>query len=282
LYCIFNSTNEKHSDELAMEQVTDALIQLKERGFMSIKFTGGEPFVRRDMISILEKSKELGFDVDVSTNGSLITSEMAQELKRIGVDMIHVSLDGHNGATHEKVRGDDTFERTIRGIKHLTSTGLYVRLGALIYTQNEHNIEDIIELAISLKANEIVFSFMEAIGRLKDDVLISKRKIQDVKDEITLLQGKYCGKIEVKYSFTETPSNNHGDKCPAVDKFLYINNLGEISPCTWVVGDNPAYKSKLSLRENSLDDILNSQPIKSYLKYIGKSGIIGCPVQRRA
>ena len=61
----------------------------------------------------------------------------------------------------------------------------------------------------------------------------------------------------------------------------YINNLGQISPCTWVVSNYPEYKSELTLKNSNFTEIIKSQPIQKYLKYIKENQIKGCPVNRR-
>ena len=255
---------------------------IKENNFTYIKFTGGEPFTREDMTEILKYANKLGFDMDISTNASLITNEIAKELKNINFPMVHVSLDGNDKTSHEYVRGENTFERTIRGIRYLTNNGVYTRIGTVIYKENEDKLEEIVKLAIELKANEIIFSFMESVGRLDgDETIISKRTINSVKDELENLATKYKKQIEVKYSFTENKITEAEEYCPAVNKFLYINNLGQVSPCTWVVSQNPEYKSKLTLKNNSLTEIIKSEPIQKFLEYIEKNQIKGCPASRR-
>lgn len=281
-YCIFSSEAKKYEDELTTAEVKRTIKDLKENNFTYIKFTGGEPFTRKDMTEILKYASELGFDMDISTNASLITDEIAKELKNIKFPMVHVSLDGNDKTSHEYVRGKNTFERTLRGIKYLTENNVYTRIGTVIYKQNEDKIEEIIELAIQLKANEIIFSFMEAVGRLDgDETLISKRTIDSVKQELEKLALKYKRQIQVKYSFTENKECKVEECCPAVDKFLYINNLGQVSPCTWVISKNPEYKSKLTLKNSTFAQVIKSEPIQKYLKYIEEHQIKGCPVSRR-
>ena len=281
-YCIFSSEAKKYEDELTTDEVKRAIKDLKENNFKYIKFTGGEPFVRKDMTEILKYASELGFDMDISTNASLITDDIAKKLKNIKFPMVHVSLDGHDKETHEYVRGKNTFERTLRGIKHLTGNDVYTRIGTVIYKKNEDNLEEIIELAIQLKANEIIFSFMEAVGRLDgDETIISKRTIDSVKQELEKLAIKYKEQIQVKYSFTENKVCREEGSCPAVSKFLYINNLGQVSPCTWVISNEPEYKSKLTLKNSTFAEVLKSEPIQNYLKYIEKNKVKGCPVNRR-
>ena len=281
-YCIFSSETIKYENELMTDEVKRTIKELKENNFTYIKFTGGEPFTRKDMTEILKYAKELGFDMDISTNASLITEKIAKELKDINFLMVHVSLDGADKNSHEFVRGKDTFERTLRGIKYLTQNDIYTRIGTVIYKQNEDRLEDIVKLAIELKANEIIFSFMEAVGRLEgDDTIISKKTIGAVSNEIDKLVLKYGKQIQVKYSFTENKVCKSEECCPAVKKFLYINNLGQVSPCTWVVANNTEYQSKLTLKNNTFREIINSEPIQNYLKYIEENQIKGCPVSRR-
>jgi len=278
-YCIFSCENKKYENELTTNEVKEVIQDLKQNNFSYIKFTGGEPFVRKDMIEILKYASQLGFDMDISTNASLVTSEIAKELKEINFPMVHVSLDGYDKESHEYVRGKNTFEPTLRGIRNLTENNIYTRIGTVIYKENEKNLEDIIKFTIKLNANEIIFSFMEADGRLDgDDSIISKREIKDVKNEIENLSKKYESKIKVKYSFSENNINKCEGTCPAVNKFLYINNLGQISPCTWV---SSKYQSELTLKNNTFSEIINSKPIQSYLNYIKENKIKGCPASRR-
>lgn len=281
-YCIFSSESKKYEDELNTEEVMKTIKDLRENNFTYIKFTGGEPFTRKDMTEILKYASELGFDMDISTNASLITNEIAQELKNINFPMVHVSLDGNNKYSHEYVRGENTFERTLKGIRYLTNNNVYTRIGTVIYKQNEDKLEEIVKLAIELKANEIIFSFMEAVGRLEgDETIISKRTINSVKEEIEKIALKYKEQIQVKYSFTESKLTVTEECCPAVNKFLYINNIGQVSPCTWVVSNNPEYKSKLTLKNSTFTEIIKSEPIQKYWKYIQTNKIKGCPVSRR-
>jgi len=281
-YCIFSSESKKYDNELNTEEVIRIIKDLKENNFTYIKFTGGEPFTRKDMPQILKYARELGFDMDISTNGSLITEQIAKELKEMNFPMVHISLDGHDKETHEYVRGKDTFEKTLRGIKFLTQNNVYTRIGTVIYIKNENKLEEIVKLAIDLNTDEIIFSFMEAVGRLgEDETIISKRKIEDVKQEIEELAVKYKKRIKVKYSFTENIVAKTNECCPAVSKFLYINNLGQVSPCTWVISKEPKYQSKLTLKNSTFKEIIESEPIQEYLQFLKENNITGCPVSRR-
>ncbi|MFH1637515.1 MAG: radical SAM protein [Candidatus Woesearchaeota archaeon] len=284
-YCIFSAEKGRIPDELTNEEVFEVLEGLKEREFSHLKLTGGEPFIRKDFMDILKQSSNLGFIVDVSTNASLITAEKARTIKDLGVQMVHVSIDGHNQELHELARGKNTYQRTIRGLQHLIDNDVNVRVGTVIFKANEDYLSKMVDSAAALGANEIIFSFMEPVGRMKDDYsMISSRPILEVKSKIEQLAEQYVGQIQVKHSFTEDAKHNEQGTCPAVRKFLYIDNLGTVSPCTWVVEQNPKYRSNLTVKEASFDEVMNSKPIRSYLSYIERLNneeIKGCPVRRR-
>jgi len=284
-YCIFSAENGEVYDEPDTEDVYQTLDGLKEKGFTHLKFTGGEPFLRKDFVDILKYSAELGFEIDVSTNASLINAEKAQEIGDLELKMVHVSYDGHNKEIHESVRGKNTYKHTVRGIKHLVDNDVYVRLGTVIFKGNENYLEETVQSAVELGVNEIIFSYMEPVGRMKDDnSIISQTPVEDLKYQLENLAEKYADQVKVNYSFTEEVKSCEEGLCPAVKKFLYIDNLGRISPCTWVVEHDPKYRSEQTIKDANVDEILDSEPIKNYLAHVKDlhaNGQKGCPYKTR-
>jgi len=279
-YCIFFAEQGIVAGELTTPEVFETLNSLKSKKFTHLKYTGGEPFVRKDFIDILAKSAELGFTVDVSTNGSLITAAKARMINEYNLRMMHVSVDGHTQQIHESVRGRDTYHRTLNGIQHLKDNGVYVRIGTVIFKANETHLDQMVQSAASMGADEIIFSFMEPVGRLHGNTTqISSRPIAEVKAELDEI-ARQSKTIKVSYSFTENASFGEG-MCPAVNKFLFIDNVGIVSPCPWVADKHPKYCSKLTLKNASLQEILNSEPIRAYIQELNKNGGQGCPIRTR-
>ena len=66
--------------------------------------------------------------------------------------------------------------------------------------------------------------------------------------QIDELREKYNGQITVNYNFGKQPNFVH--RCPAGDKFLYINNFGNVSPCPWVLESDKTCITTKSLRDN--------------------------------
>ncbi len=259
-YCIFSCNKKRVDGELTTKECFHVIDELVNNGFKHLKITGGEPFIRKDIVEILNyASKKLV--VDVSTNASLINEKTVDELNKINLKMIHVSLDGSK-EEHETVRGKDTYERTINGLKALKKSKNKVRIGSVIHIKNENNLENLVKDSIDLGADEIIFSIMEPVdGQSKEFVKTSSN--EELIKTIDNIRNMYKEKIIVNYNFGKQPT--YVKKCPAGDKFLYINNMGFISPCPWVYENNKNCISKISLRDNNLKDVLKDKDISIFL-----------------
>jgi len=127
-HCVFCAAQwEKYQlTPLPTIQIKKIIDKLVNAEVYSIFFTGGEPFIRKDLIEILKYAIDNDMNVTVSTNGSLITKEVAERLNKIGVDEVQVSLHGLE-KTHERItKALNSYYLTIRGIKYLHEAGIGV------------------------------------------------------------------------------------------------------------------------------------------------------------
>jgi len=266
-YCIFNCDYAKNDKELDTNECFKVIDDLFQNGYNYLKITGGEPFIRKDLLEIVKYAITKDMHVDISTNASLINHEIIGEISKIKIDMIHVSLDGHNIDTQEEIRGAHTFQRTIDGIKHLTNASIYTRVGAVIFKGNENHLEDIVNLVLDLKVNELIFSIMMPVGRMLDNYdYVTTKTQEELTKNIEILKLKYKDRLKINYNWDKTNINNIS-QCPAGDRFLYINNLGNVAPCTWLVTKSNKYLSKGTLKDKSLIEILKEKEIQEFLNY---------------
>jgi MoaA/NifB/PqqE/SkfB family radical SAM enzyme len=259
-YCIFASTGRKPEGELDTSQVFKVLRELRDNGFTYVKYTGGEPFIREDMMDILRETKALGFDCDISTNASKITPQMAHELALLDLEMIHVSLDGHTQQIHEAVRGKKSFFPTIEGLKNLTQANNKIRIGCVIHEHNQKYLKEMIEYCEGLGINELIFSMMEPVGRLKDkNIGLSNKSSSDLKNDILSHPHtiKVSHNLEPMLATLKPLSQLKSKSCPGGDKFLFINSLGMVSPCPWVADKRPDLIAE-NINKNSLHEIMQS------------------------
>jgi molybdenum cofactor biosynthesis enzyme MoaA len=96
-------------------------------GVKEYYFTGGEPFLHRDMTAILEMTLRYG-PATVLTNGTVFKDEWLQRLARAEAASpysleFRVSIDGFSAETNDPVRGEGTFDRALRGVRQLLGFG---------------------------------------------------------------------------------------------------------------------------------------------------------------
>src|SRR5262245_11731090 len=105
---------------MSLDEVRARLAEAEALGVKEYYFTGGEPFLHREILEILEETLRLG-PVTVLTNGVLIKEETAARLRRLSdasdysLDL-RISLDGLDAATNDPVRGAGTYERILEGV----------------------------------------------------------------------------------------------------------------------------------------------------------------------
>jgi len=259
-YCIFSCNSKKISGELSTEECFHVIDELVKNGFKYLKITGGEPFLRKDILDILRYASKRMI-TDISTNASLITEEMVEELNQIPLKMIHVSLDG-NLKEHEAVRGENTYLRTIRGLECLKKSKNKVRIGSVIHKENENSLENVVKIGEEFLADEVIFSIMELIHGQDISQCCTKNNeaLVSILDEIKKEHPNIC----VSYNFGKQP--NYVCRCPGGDKFIYINHLGQISPCTWIAEKDSSFISKGSLKEQELSEIMEEEKLQKFVK----------------
>ncbi|OGX15741.1 MAG: hypothetical protein A2166_03180 [Omnitrophica WOR_2 bacterium RBG_13_41_10] len=139
----------EHRNELNAKEIFYILDQLTEAGCLNLGFTGGEPFLRKDIFDILRYAKNKGFNIIVLTNGTLITPEKADRLKELGLNKIDISFHTTNKETFDWfTKTPGTYRRALRAVKLLRDRGIEVYLKATAMTINKDDILKIRHLGV--------------------------------------------------------------------------------------------------------------------------------------
>src|SRR5947208_8874277 len=123
-HCFISCSPHNHNfDFLTLETVRHALEESVTLGVKEYYFTGGEPFLNRDMVDILELTLRYG-PATVLTNGTVFKDEWLERLRRAEAASpysleFRVSIDGFTAVDNDPVRGVGTFERALRGVRQL-------------------------------------------------------------------------------------------------------------------------------------------------------------------
>jgi uncharacterized Fe-S cluster-containing radical SAM superfamily protein len=128
-HCFISCAPDNHTHKmLDLEAVRRTLEEAVRLGAREYYFTGGEPFMNRELFPILQETLRAG-PVTVLTNGLLLDPKRCALLKRLdeGTEFsldIRISLDGWGPQDHDRIRGAGTFRRALTGIRNLWEAGL--------------------------------------------------------------------------------------------------------------------------------------------------------------
>lgn len=106
------------NEEMNTQEIYNVVDQLAVKHKPSFYLSGGEPFLRKDTVDIIEYIANKGLSVATNNNGTLLTEEKLQRLAKIKRLTINFSIDGPK-EVHDNIRGQGNFERTTNAIKRL-------------------------------------------------------------------------------------------------------------------------------------------------------------------
>ncbi|UII79607.1 GTP 3',8-cyclase MoaA [Flagellimonas sp. CMM7] len=150
----------KNDKLLSIKELSQVSRILVDQGIDKIRITGGEPFVRKDLMVLLRELSEMkGLDdISVTTNATLI-GPYIDELKELGIKNVNVSLDSINRETFERITRRKQFDTVHNNLIRLITEGFNVRINFIVLDgQNEQDILPILEL---MKHYNVSVRFLE-------------------------------------------------------------------------------------------------------------------------
>jgi len=185
IHCYARAADQKYKEELTHDQALKLIDELADFGVPVILFSGGEPFMRTDLVDLARHTVQNGMRAVISTNGTLINRDKACELREIGLSYVGVSLDGME-EVHDHFRGKKgAFREAMDGIKNCKEADLKV---GLRFTMNRLNVDEMPKIFDLIEEYDIpraCFYHLVYAGRgtdlVKDDLDHSEtRKVIDL------------------------------------------------------------------------------------------------------
>lgn len=180
----YTGASELSLDELKTisDQIFSTMKKWGKKGDISI--TGGEPFIRNDLFLFLQylNSSDEIVRIDILCNGTLITEQIADRLKKIQkITRIQVSLDGASSETHDEIRGPGAFDKAMKGIRILTSRGFNVKVMFTLQRSNKDEVPALIDLALKENISGLTIERLVPTGSAKDmaDAMLSPAELKE-------------------------------------------------------------------------------------------------------
>lgn len=198
-HCGSPAEEANHDDELTTDEIVGAFEQIARDFDMSrfkhVNITGGEPFVRSDLIEVLRRISRIPHyrNTDIQTNGIVLADhpELFPDLKQYGVTGIGVSIDGLE-ATHDAFRRKPgSFTKAFEAARQAVRNGFTVTVGMVAHSGNVDELPQFFEL-IRTEVKPRIFRVLtlDAQGRTAPDCehLLSADQFRQV---ISFLKSEY-------------------------------------------------------------------------------------------
>ncbi|MBU1201534.1 MAG: radical SAM protein [Nanoarchaeota archaeon] len=271
-------------DEISTKILKELIQDLKKINCKSIVFSGGEPFVRKDVFELINHSKNNNLKVCITSNGTLINDEIAQRLAKEGIGVINISLDGRK-KTHDLLRGEGNYDKAIKALEALKTHHIETTIATVVCKQNYKELPFIIRLARKLGATTVKFQpfnldFLNDKTRIgqfyitKKECLELDRIIKETvalarKHNININPETYINKMGLMLQNNIKPQTNKG--CNALYDTISIVNNSDVIPC-FPITDKPIG----NINKKRFLEIWNSKEHKKIRENIKKEGCPGC------
>ena len=257
IHCRAASEDTSAEGDFSTEEAFHLLDDIVELSKPVVVLSGGEPLLRKDVFDIAAYGTGLGLRMCMATNGVLIDDAVCERMKKSGIRMVSLSLDGSTAAIHDNFRQQPgAFDGTLRGIDFLKKHGVPFLINSSFTKRNQEDIGDVFRLAKSLGATAWYMFMIVPTGRGEDifEELISKEDYEEIlkwhyemeKNEDAILVRPTCaphyyrvvpqmakaeGKKFKRRSLTFSTGGGKG--CIAAQSICLIDAFGEVKPCSY-------------------------------------------------
>ncbi len=160
-----DSENKKYDGELTHLEAMKFINDLADFKVPVLLFSGGEPLIREDFFQLAQEAARLKIRPTISTNGTLITPQVAKKLKEIGIGYVGISLDGLQEVNDRIRKKDGAYEAALRGIENCVAVGQRVGLRFTINRHNYQELDQILDLVEEANIDRVCFYHLVYSGR---------------------------------------------------------------------------------------------------------------------
>jgi putative heme d1 biosynthesis radical SAM protein NirJ2 len=287
IHC-YRDAGTKRADELNTNEGKKLLTEIARAGFQIIIFSGGEALMRPDIYELISHARNIGLRPVIGTNGTLITDEVAQNLKKAGVMVAGISLDSKDKSRHDWFRqSEGAWEQTMLGVDACRRAGLSFQIHTTVMNWNENEVTEITDLAVALGAIAHHIFFLVPTGRgkeIEDTTLKTEQyealltRILDKQAKVPIELKPTCAPQFMRIAKERNMSMRYTRGCLAGTAYCAILPNGDVQPCPYLpikVGNvrNTAFDKLWS--ESSLFHELRHETLKGACGSCGFDTICG-------
>ena len=202
-YCSNPIALTQAKEELSTEEWTGVFAQAADLGVLHLHLSGGEPAARRDLVELTQAASSLGLYTNLITSGVGLTEARMNSLAEVGLDHIQLSIQGVSPESADRIGGyKGGYERKRAVAGWAADAAIPLTLNAVCHRQNMGEIDEMIELAIRLKARRIEVATVQFHGwaeRNKEVLMPTREQVERATRTVAEAREKYQGLLVIDY-----------------------------------------------------------------------------------
>lgn len=165
----YNARARNHP-ELTTQDWKNILENVWKARIPHVVFTGGEPTLRDDLPELVAYADSLGMVTGLNTNGiRLADPGFLERLVAAGLDHVQITIESHNPTVHDAmVKHKGAWEKTLRGIRNVVNSKLYMMTNTTLLTNNAREIEATLDFLAEESVPTIGLNALIHSGKGKD------------------------------------------------------------------------------------------------------------------
>jgi radical SAM protein with 4Fe4S-binding SPASM domain len=145
-HCYLDATERAGRDELTTEEARAFVDDVAAMKAPVLLFSGGEPLLRPDLFELGERAIRKGVRAVISSNGTLVTPEIARRIGDVGFSYVGVSIDG-KAATHDELRRKEgALDQALQGIRNCLDAGVKAGIRFTLNRRNAADLDAVLDL----------------------------------------------------------------------------------------------------------------------------------------
>jgi len=164
-HCITNSSPRiNRESELRTDRIEAIIDELASIGVLEVCIGGGEPLCHHDLFPILTYAYGLKLNVVITTNGTLVTPEIAKLFQELNIFEVHVSFDGSK-PIHDNIRGAGCYQKALEAVSLLNNKGVKTIPRLTLCNDDRSGLDSFMKDLRSVGSTIIKVSLIESVGR---------------------------------------------------------------------------------------------------------------------
>lgn len=241
----YQDAGESKNRELTTAEGLKLIDEIARAGFKIMIFSGGEPLTRPDICELVAHAASKGLRPVFGTNGTLITREMAENLKKAGACAMGISIDSIDPKSHNEFRGlPNAFELTMAGIENCKAVGLPFQIHTTVMDWNQSEIFDIMDFTAKIGAVNHQIFFLIPVGRGKEIEDHALRVVEYEKLLRAIMEKSRTLPIPVKPTCAPQflriadqlgIKTRYSRGCLAGLDYCIVSPIGKVRPCAYMM-----------------------------------------------